>query len=181
MTPPLDAANGVRPDLVAPLVRELGVDGTTSEIPVRGNSMRPMLRDGDRVRLAPVIFARARLGDVVLRVEPSGPVIHRVVGWWPSRSGWRLLTKGDSAHRLDAPLSPEGLAGRVVARVRGHSVQRLDGMGLRIRAWSRAVRSLMVGLFVEVWDRAHGRARPKPYSEKPFHRQAATGGHHGKT
>jgi signal peptidase len=148
-----------RPDLVAPLVRELLADGASPEIPVRGNSMRPMLRDGDRVRLAAVTHVGARLGDVVLRVEPSGPVIHRVVGWWPSRDGWRLLTKGDGARRLDPPLPPESLAGRIVARVRGTSVQRLDGTGMRIRAWSRAFRSLTAGLIVEAWDRARGRAR----------------------
>jgi signal peptidase I len=148
-----------RPDLVAPLVCALLADGASPEIPVRGNSMLPILRDGDRVRLAPVTHAGARLGDVVLRVEPSGPVIHRVVGWWPSWSGWRLLTKGDGANRLDAPLPPEHLAGRVMARVRGGSVQRLDGTGMRIRAWSRAVRSLMVGVIVEAWDRARGRRR----------------------
>jgi signal peptidase I len=155
----MTAADDFRPDLVAPLVRDLWADGTIPEIPVRGNSMRPMLRDGDRVRLAPMTHAGARLGDVVLRVEPSGPVIHRVVGWWPSRRGWRLLTKGDGARRLDPPLPPEGLAGRVVARVRGTSVQRLDGTGMQIRAWSRAFWSLTTGLIVEAWDQAHGRAR----------------------
>ena len=150
-----------RPDLVAPLVRGLLADGASPEIPVRGNSMRPILRDGDRVRLAPVTRARARLGDVVLRVEPSGPIVHRVVGWWPSRDGWRLLTKGDGARRLDPPLPPEGLAGRVVARVRGDSVRRFDGAGMRIRAWSRALRSLIGGAIVEGWDRARGRAQSR--------------------
>ena len=149
----------LRADLVAPLVRDLLADGASPEIPVRGNSMLPILRDGDQVRLAPVTHAKARLGDIVLRVDPSGPVIHRVVGWWPSRNGWRLLTKGDGTWRLDPPLPPQSLAGRVVARVRGTSVQRLDGTGMRIRAWSRAFWSLTAGLIVEVWDRAHGRAR----------------------
>jgi hypothetical protein len=149
----------LRADLVAPLVRDLLADGASPEIPVRGSSMRPILRDGDRVRLAPMTHAGVRLGDVVLRVEPSGPVIHRVVGWWPSRHGWRLLTKGDGARRLDPPLPPEGVAGRIVARVRGTSVRRLDGAGMRIRAWSRAFRSLTAGLIVEAWDRARGRAQ----------------------
>lgn len=149
----------LRADLVAPLVRGLFSDGASPEIPVRGNSMRPILRDGDRVRLAPVNAAGARMGDIVLRVEPSGPVIHRVVGWWASRNGWRLLTKGDGTCRLDPPVPTDRLVGRAVARVRGTSVQRLDGRGMRIRAWSRALRSLIVGVVVEAWDRARGRAR----------------------
>jgi len=118
-----------------------------------------MLRDGDRVRLASVTKMNVRLGDVVLRVEPSGTIIHRVVGWWPSREGWRILTKGDGARRLDPPLPPDRLVGRVAALVRGRDVRHLDGMWVRVRAWSRAFRSLMAGLIVEAWDRAHGRAQ----------------------
>jgi signal peptidase I len=152
-----------RPDLLAPLVRELLADGASPEIPVRGNSMRPILRDGDRVRLAPVTRAGPRLGDIVLRVESSGPIIHRVVGWWPSRNGWRVITKGDGARRLDPLLLPELMAGRVVARVRGNSVRQFEGPAMRLHAWVRALRSLMAGLVVEAWDRARGRARSIGY------------------
>jgi signal peptidase len=155
--------HGLRLDLVAPLVCDLLAAGASPEVPVRGNSMRPMLRDGDRVRLAPLTHAGAQLGDVVLRVGPSGPIIHRVVGWWPSRDGWRLLTKGDGARRLDSPLPPAGLVGRVVARVRGNSVRQFEGPAMRLHAWSRAFRSLMAGLVVEAWDRARGRARSNGY------------------
>jgi signal peptidase len=155
--------HGRRLDLVAPLVCDLLADGATPEMPVRGNSMRPVLRDGDRVRLVPMTHAGARLGDVVLRVEPSGPIVHRVVGWWPARGGWRLLTKGDGALRLDSPLPPAGLVGRVVARVRGNSVRQFEGPAMRLHAWSRAFRSLIVGLIVEAWDRARGRARSTGY------------------
>ena len=148
-----------RPDLVAPLLRDLGAEGGSAEFPVRGNSMRPMLRDGDQVRLAPVTDAGVRLGDVVLRVDPAGPILHRVVGRWPSRDGWRILTKGDGACRLDPPLPPDRLVGRVVVLVRGSDVRRLDGAAMRMRARGRAIVSLCVGLIVEAWDRAHRRTR----------------------
>ena len=159
VTSPSSAAGDLRPDLLAPLVRDLAADGRAIEIPVRGNSMRPMLRDGDRVRLGPVTEVNVRLGDVVLRVEPSGPITHRVVGWWPLRDGWRILTKGDGARRLDPALPPDRLVGRVVALIRGSDVRQLDGTWMRVRAWSRAFWSLFAGLIVEAWDRAHGRAR----------------------
>jgi len=159
MTSPFSTAGDLRPDLLAPLVRDVASDGRAVEIPVRGSSMRPMLQDGDRVRLAAVTEVNVRLGDVVLRVAPSGPIIHRVVGWWPSRNGWRILTKGDGACRLDPPLPPGRLVGRVVALVRGSDVRQLDGMWMRVRARSRALLSLIVGLIVEAWDQAHGRAR----------------------
>jgi signal peptidase len=141
-----------RPDLLPALLRDLGAEGRRVELPVRGSSMLPMLRDGDRVQIVPVTGAAVRIGDVVVRVESNGPVIHRVVGWWPSRTGWRLLTKGDGSLRLDPPLRAEGVVARVVARVRDSRVERLDGAGMRIRG--RALVSLVAGLIVEVWDRA---------------------------
>jgi hypothetical protein len=86
-----------RPALAAPLLRDLAGEGTTAELPVRGNSMRPVLQQGDRVRLIPATAAGVRVGDVVVRTDATGPVIHRLVGWWPTGGGWRILTKGDGA------------------------------------------------------------------------------------
>ncbi len=153
------SGGGLRPDLLAALVRNLAAEGRVVELPVRGNSMRPALRDGDRVRVAPATRTSVRLGDVVLRVEPSGPAIHRCVGWWPLRDGWRVLTMGDGARRLDAPLPPGRLAGRIVARVRGREVRPFDGTWMKARGRCRAFRSLIVGLLAEGWDRTRGRAR----------------------
>jgi len=153
------AAKEFRPDLLAPLLCDLGAEGRSAEFPVRGNSMRPMLKDGDRVRLVPATPAELRVGEVVVLTQPTGPVIHRVVGWWPSRRGWRILTKGDGAHRLDPPLRAQSAVGRVVARVRGGRVRRLDGASMRMRGRGRALASLIEGLGVEAWDRARGRAR----------------------
>jgi signal peptidase I len=152
------ATEEFRPDLLAPLLRDLSAAGRSAELPVRGNSMRPLLRDGDRVRVIPVTATNVRVGEVVVSAEATGPIIHRVVGWWPSRHGWRVLTKGDNASRLDAPLLVDGLVGRAVARVRGSHVRRLDDLGMRFRGRSRALVSLAAGLAVEMWDRAHRRA-----------------------
>ena len=147
-------AEDFRPDLLPPLLRDLVAQGRPVTLPVWGISMLPMLRDGDRVQVVPVTGARARVGDIVVRAESSGPVIHRVVGWWPSRAAWRLLTKGDGSLRLDPPLRVERVVGRVVARVRDGCVERLDGPGMRFRGRNRALVSLVAGLIVEVWDRA---------------------------
>jgi hypothetical protein len=153
------AGEDYRPDLLAPLVRDLASAGRGAEIPVRGNSMHPTLGDGDRVQLIPGTATKLRVGDVVVLMEPAGPVIHRLVAWWPSRKGRSLLTKGDNAFRLDPPLRADLVVGRVVARVRDGRVRRLDGVGMRARGRGRALVSLMAGLAVEAWDRARGRAR----------------------
>ncbi len=148
-----------RPELLGPLLRDLTADGRSAELPVRGDSMRPLLRDGDRVQVVPVGGIRIRLGDVLVLAMPSGPVIHRAVGWWPSRQGRNLLTKGDGTIRLDAPVRGGAVVGRAVARVREGRLRRLDGPGMRARGRCRAIVSLVVGLAVEASDRVRGRAR----------------------
>jgi hypothetical protein len=157
----MDAREAYRPDLLSPLLRDLSTAGKPVEIPVRGRSMRPLLRDGDRVHVLPVTVADVRVGHVVVLTGPSGPVIHRLVGWWPGRVGRRLLTKGDGSPRLDPPVVPEGLVGRVAARVRDGHVRRLDGVGASLRGRGRALLSLGAGLVVEAWDRIRRRRVPR--------------------
>lgn len=146
-------ATGSRVDLLAVLLRELSCRGVEGELPVRGGSMRPTLREGDRVRLVPATASDVRVGDVVVRAGTSGPVIHRLVGWWPSEGGSRILTKGDGAARLDPPGWRAEVVGRVVARVRDGWVRRLDGAGARLFGRGRAAASLAEGFMFELWTR----------------------------
>ena len=148
-----------RPELLWLLLRDLAGQESCAEIPVRGTSMCPTLLPGDRVRLVPVAAAQVRIGDVLIRMGRAGPIIHRLVGWWPTRDGWRMLTMGDSARQLDPPLGTDDLTGRVLARVRGGEVQRLDGTRMRVRGYCRAVASLGVGVTAEVWNRGRRVAR----------------------
>jgi hypothetical protein len=141
------ATEEFHPDLLAPPLRDLGARGGSAEIPVHGNSVHPMRGDGDRFRVVPATGTKLRVGDVVALMEPTGPVIHRLVGWCSSRRSWRSPA-GSAA-------DGDSVIGRVTARVRDGRVQRLDWAGRRIRA----IASLVVGLIVEVWGRAHGRAR----------------------
>jgi hypothetical protein len=154
-----------RPELLGPLLAALAAEGLYGELCVRGSSMRPLLRDGDRIRLLPSDATRVRVGDVVARGGSAGLIVHRVVGWWPTRQGWRLLTRGDHAWRLDPPLRAEEVAGRVIARLRGGQEWRLDGGGARLAGRGRAALSLALGLLAEVWDRRRcGGQRPEESS-----------------
>lgn len=151
-----------RPELLAPLLRDLAAKDTAGEIPVRGISMCPTLLDGDRARVTPARIEDLRVGDIVVRIEQAGPIIHRLVGWWPAgggREGWRILTKGDGSRWFDPPIPVEGVVARVIAIVRDDQVRRLDRPGMRIRGAGRAAASLLRGLLAEAWDRRRRAAR----------------------
>jgi hypothetical protein len=156
----MTATGEFRPDLLSPLLCDLAAEGRVAEIPVRGISMHPCLRDGDRVRVVAAATSDVRVGDIVVRVLTTGPVVHRFVGWWRTRHGWRMLTKGDGAPLFDPPLAPAELVGRAVALLRDGQVRRLDGSGMRLRGRGRAAVSLAAGLIRETWDRAPCRPRP---------------------
>jgi signal peptidase I len=161
--------NGIgqpRPELLRGLLRDLAAGGRFGEGSVHGTSMEPTLQDGDRVWLVPATGRDVRVGDLVVQGGESGPIIHRFVGWWPTREGWRLLTKGDNLPLFDPPLCPDCLVGRVVARVRAGKVQRLEGMGIRFRERGRAAVSFVTGLTAEVWIRVR-RAAHRPVGLPP--------------
>lgn len=155
----MTATRRLRPELLAPLLRTLVAQEISGEIRVRGTSMCPTLVPGDCLRVVAAMATDIRIGDVVIWMGGAGPVIHRLVGWWRTREGWRMLTKGDSCPRLDPPFPGHWLAARAVARVRGGEVQPLDGAWERLRGRGRAAASLTVGLIVEAWDRGRRLAR----------------------
>jgi signal peptidase I len=155
----MTASRRFRPELLAPLLHDLAAEDKFGEIPVRGTSMCPMLLHGDRVWLIPAKTEEIQVGDIVVRMGESGPILHRVVGWWRVRDGWRILTKGDNVPRFDPPLRADCLIARVAARVRHGQVRRLEGMGVRLRGRGRAAVSLTTGIVWEAWDRGRRATR----------------------
>jgi len=93
---------------LAVALRALAADGGV-EITVRGRSMEPRLRDGDRVRVRRARFLLP--GDVVVLRHGGSFVIHRLLGGGPRRAGWRLLTQGDTRPRPDGWIDPERVIG----------------------------------------------------------------------
>jgi len=79
---------------------------------VRGDSMAPVVRDGDRLLVAPCAGARApREGTIVIAKQPAGLVAHRLVGL----SHGTAVTRGDARARDDAPLHVREILGEVIA------------------------------------------------------------------
>ncbi len=92
-------------------------------LPIVGNSMLPLLREGDQV-----LVARRRhfvIGDLVLFLQREQLIVHRVVGSGPTgASTW--ITQGDNCCAPDRPVPAMQMLGKVIAIRRGSIVHKVD-------------------------------------------------------
>lgn len=86
----------------SPLLR-----GGTIDVPVVGHSMRPLLRDGDRVRVRSLRPSEPDPGQIVLYVARGQWVMHRVL----RTSAARVKTRGDASWSADAPVERVAVLG----------------------------------------------------------------------
>ena len=76
--------------------------------------MAPLLRDGDRVELAPARWPLP--GDLVAFEAGDGRlVVHRLLGYRWTAGGLACVTQGDASPAPDPPVPRARLLGRVVA------------------------------------------------------------------
>ncbi len=74
--------------------------------------MAPILPDGSTVEVAPRNIYLP--GDVIAFAAPNGSLrVHRVLGYQRDTSGWKLVTKGDSATWIDTPIAVQQVLGLV--------------------------------------------------------------------
>jgi hypothetical protein len=106
------------PDLASELARPAGrkllqraLDAGPVEIRVLGGSMRPLLRDGDRIRLD---RRTPRRGDVALVEVSKRLMLHRLV--YRRRDRW--LVRGDARSRSDGWIAAHQVLAVATARRR---------------------------------------------------------------
>ena len=119
---------------VMPIVCGALQRGQHVRLTVTGSSMRPFIRHGEVVELAPAEGAVA-FGDIVLARVPGGPyVIHRVI----RVRGCDVWLRGDAQFRRQGPLPGEAVLGRVVTAGGQGRTRELarDGWRLAGRAWA---------------------------------------------
>lgn len=99
------------------LLRGVIERGVPLRTPVRGFSMKPFIRDGDILTVAPLAGRLPEVGEVVAFVQPETGrlAIHRVVSRTPE--GW--LLRGDNCPESDGLVPAQNLLGRVTAVERG--------------------------------------------------------------
>ena len=97
--------------VVAYALREFAAD---EQVPLRvsGACMAPLVKSG-----SVVTFVRRRWywpGDPVVVHSPDGLLlVHRLLGTYRGRSGWRCVTQGDNAPSPDTALPWSSVVGRV--------------------------------------------------------------------
>jgi signal peptidase I len=87
---------------------------------VASQSMSPLIRSGDRVRVGQAEPGALRPGDIVLFAAVDGSLVtHRYIGSACVAGDTLLHTKGDRSLVPDTPWPAAGLVGRVEAILRG--------------------------------------------------------------
>ncbi len=110
---------------------------------VFGPSMRPTLRDGDRVQIVPSRAEELKQGDIALFRQHGRLSLHRLVG---RAAEGRLFFAGDADLWRQELADPKDVLGRAAARERDARVLRLDCRVARLLGmtlfWSRPLRRL---------------------------------------
>lgn len=95
----MDTINLIRKKILA--------SGRNLEIYVSGNSMEPLIRDGDTIRIA--YFPNYVVGDVVVFVYDCKILVHRIL----KIDNGRIYCKGDNSFRLER-ISSDEILGKVI-------------------------------------------------------------------
>jgi len=95
-------------------------------VTLRGNSMVPLLRDGDVLLVARGLPLRK--GAIVAYEMEGNFIAHRIVAM-----GSVIQTKGDAGNRLDS-VAPDRILGLVIAVIRNGHARSLESFGGRTYA-----------------------------------------------
>lgn len=108
----------IDPALLAELLREALAEGKLPFLTVISNSMSPLIRRGDQIRLAPVTADQLQPGDIIVYKGPANLITHRYWGFLSEKGQTRLVTRGDRPQHFDKPIPSACLVGQVIGRRR---------------------------------------------------------------
>ena len=112
------------------LLRRSLREGKQPYVTVASNSMLPLLRRGDRIRLGDVVVDKLKRGDIIAYGAPAELTVHRFWGIIGQDADASLLTKGDRHLHFDPPIPAAAIIGKVTARQRnGRHIVLTDGLG----------------------------------------------------
>jgi hypothetical protein len=138
----------------------MGRAGGGAILPMSGESMVPLLREGQRVA-ADLSPREPEIGDLLLYRQLDYLVVHRYLGPATREDGNPMLrTRGDACLGLDPPLERSRVRGRVVAIEGQDCWWDLEGGGARAWAVATALHDLFwaaIGTLARRFDAVVGR------------------------
>jgi signal peptidase I len=96
------------------ILEQLG-KGKTFTFTVTGNSMHPLIREGDPIQIEQCKPRDLSMGDIITFKKDDLYVTHRVLWIMRRRDGTTLLTKGDNEITIDPLVLPNQIVGKAVA------------------------------------------------------------------
>jgi signal peptidase I len=102
------------------LLRQSLREGKQPYVTVASNSMLPLLRRGDQIRLAGILVEELQRGDIIVVGAPAELTVHRFWGIQRRDGGLGLLTKGDHHLHFDPLVPATAIIGRVTRRQRNN-------------------------------------------------------------
>jgi signal peptidase I len=94
----------------------------------KGNSMYPLLRDGDVIILKPISLRSLHVDDIVTIERSSYYISHRVI--YINRKNKTLITKGDNNFYPDKPIYFKQIIGKVEQVVRSGKIVEINNLYL---------------------------------------------------
>ncbi|WP_253735911.1 hypothetical protein [Paenibacillus sp. FJAT-26967] len=111
------------------------------EIPSRGTSMLPLIREGSVCTFEPAGPDEVQRGDIVLfEAADGGLIAHRLIRRTGTGSGAVFYCKGDANTGFDPPVAAGNLLARLVQIRRGS--REISGGMLRFKLWGRVMTAL---------------------------------------
>ncbi len=112
------------------LSQELLDRGGLLRFQAHGNSMYPLIKNGNIIVVEPRNGNTVNIGDVIFYRRPDGSVTaHRLIKINEKRDSKALMTKGDSLGNFDPPVVGEQVMGKVIL-IESHKRK------LRLNGWS---------------------------------------------
>ena len=127
-------------EIASELALELLAKGEQVRLVARGGSMRPLIREGDRLVLDPRLDG-APVGSVVLKVVGGQWLVHRII----ARLGALRYLKGDALPKADGWFRLDELSARLVHAQRGDRDVYLGGHLAAAGSWLYGAASHMPG------------------------------------
>jgi len=102
------------PDHASFILKNFRLSGRNPTIEVRGNSMLPLLCDGQKVTVDCSLSRGVRAGDIILFLNADRLVTHRVLAVRTKNAGRQYIEKGDN-QLVFGVVNHEDVLGRITA------------------------------------------------------------------